>query len=52
VCSILLLIVGLIIASMIRNKKQGKSAGGCGYGCGGCAMSEYCHPKNPPTDTK
>ncbi|MBR5134592.1 MAG: FeoB-associated Cys-rich membrane protein, partial [Clostridia bacterium] len=41
---VLLLIVGLIIGGMIRNRKKGKSSG-CGCGCGECAMSEYCHSK-------
>lgn len=52
VCAILLLIVGLIIVRMVRNKKQGKSMSGCSCGCGGCAMNEYCHPAQPPKTNK
>ena len=38
---ILVLIVGAIIYSMIKNKKRGKTS--CGCGCSNCAMSEICH---------
>lgn len=31
----------LIVRSLIKNKKQGKSS--CGCGCSNCAMSEACH---------
>lgn len=39
-------IVGLVIWSMVRDKKSGKSScgGNCG-GCSGCGMSGSCHPK-------
>lgn len=39
---ILILIVFLIIRSMIRDKKSGKSS--CGCGCEGCAMRGKCKP--------
>ncbi len=38
---VLLAIVGLAIASIIRDKKQGKSS--CGGNCGHCPMSGSCH---------
>lgn len=38
---ILAVIVGLIIFSMIRNKKKGKCA--CGHECGCCPMGGSCH---------
>lgn len=40
---ILIAIVTLIIAKMIRDKKSGKSTGGCGCGCEHCAMYGKCH---------
>ena len=33
-------IVALTIRSMVKNKKEGKSA--CGCGCSACAMSKVC----------
>ena len=32
--------VALIVRSIIKNKRSGKS--GCGCGCGGCAMNGAC----------
>lgn len=40
---ILIAIVALIIAKMIRDKKSGKSNGGCGCGFEHCAMHGKCH---------
>ena len=37
---VLILIVGLIIRSMIRDKKRGKSS--CGCKCSHCPMSASC----------
>ncbi|MCH5194968.1 MAG: FeoB-associated Cys-rich membrane protein [Oscillospiraceae bacterium] len=34
-------IVALILFSMIRNKKKGKSS--CSCGCGSCQNSSLCH---------
>ena len=34
-------IIALVIRSMVKNKKAGKST--CGCGCSACAMSEVCH---------
>lgn len=39
---ILMIVVAAIIASMVRNKRKGKSS--CGCGCAGCAMNGACHP--------
>ena len=38
---VLIAIVVLIIRSLIRQKKQGKSS--CGAGCAHCAMHGQCH---------
>ena len=43
ICTILFAVIALIIVSIIRNKKKGKSS--CGGGCSGCPMSGSCHPK-------
>lgn len=36
-------LVALVVAKMIKDKKQGKSS--CNCGCGGCAMKDSCHAK-------
>lgn len=41
VATILIAIVGVVIYSMVKDKKNGKS--GCGCGCSSCANSPYCH---------
>ena len=41
----LLAIVVLIIRSLVRQKKQGKSS--CGAGCAPCAMHGQCHHSQP-----
>ena len=38
---VLLLVVGTVVYSMIRDRKKGKSA--CGCGCAHCAMAGSCH---------
>ncbi len=38
---LLIIIVGAIIASMIKDKKQGRTS--CGCGCANCAMKGKCH---------
>lgn len=43
----LLAAVAGIIASMVKNKKKGKSS--CGCGCESCALSEACHGKKDGT---
>jgi len=39
VLAVLGLIVGLVIANMVKKKKRG----GCGCGCTDCPMSGKCH---------
>ena len=38
----LILFFGLLLYSLIRDKKKGKSS--CCGGCAGCAMAGHCHP--------
>lgn len=45
VCAILIAVVALLIWSMIRDKKKGKSS--CGCGCSSCALSGSCHDTAP-----
>ena len=39
----LILFFGLLLYSLIRDKKKGKSS--CCGGCAGCAMAGKCHPE-------
>ena len=39
--AILLVIVGLVIRKMIKDKRAGRSVG-CGCGCKGCALAGKC----------
>lgn len=39
--AVLLAVVGLIVRSLIVNKKKGKSS--CGCGCDKCPSSSICH---------
>lgn len=41
VCAFLVLIVGAVIMSLLRDRKKGKSS--CGYSCAHCAMNGACH---------
>lgn len=41
VCLVLLAAVSLIVRSLIRQKKQGRTS--CGCGCAHCAMRGSCH---------
>lgn len=41
ICIVLAAIVGLIIFSLIKNKKKGKCS--CGNNCGCCPMGGSCH---------
>lgn len=43
ISAVLLLVVAVIIAGMVRDKRKGKSS--CGCGCAGCAMNGACHPE-------
>lgn len=40
---VLLIIVGLVVFKLVRDKKKGKST--CGCGCSNCAMKGSCHKK-------
>ena len=39
---LLLLVVGGIIAGILRDRRKGKSS--CGSNCSGCPMGGSCHP--------
>ena len=43
----LILFFGLLVYSLIRDKKKGKSS--CCGGCAGCAMAGKCHPQSNTT---
>lgn len=43
VCAIISVLMALIIVSMVKNKRKGKTS--CGCNCGGCPDSGACHPK-------
>ncbi|MBR5295696.1 MAG: FeoB-associated Cys-rich membrane protein [Clostridia bacterium] len=43
VIAVLLLIIGLIIFRMVKNRKAGKK---CSCGCGECAFKDSCHSQN------
>ena len=40
---LLLLVVGGIIAGILRDRRKGKSS--CGSNCSSCPMGGRCHPK-------
>ena len=44
VCFVLLVIVTLVIAHLIRNKKRGKTS--CGCNCAGCALHGSCRQEH------
>lgn len=44
ICLVLAVIVALIIFSLVKNKKKGKSS--CGCNCAHCAMAGSCHSAN------
>ena len=41
VLAIVILIIGLVVFKLIRDKKRGKRS--CGCGCGSCPMKNECH---------
>lgn len=41
ICAVLIAVFALLIRSLIRDKKKGKSL--CGGNCGACAMGCHCH---------
>ena len=47
VLAVLIIIVGLIVYKMIKDKKSGKSSCSCGGSCSCCGMAGSCHkPKS------
>ncbi len=40
ICAVLIVIVALVVRSLVRQKRQGKSS--CGCGCADCAMQKSC----------
>ena len=42
IIAVLIAFFALLIWSLIRDKKKGKSS--CCGGCAGCAMAGHCHP--------
>lgn len=42
----LIAVVAAVIIGMLRDRKKGKSA--CGCGCSHCAMSGSCHSQKQP----
>lgn len=41
ICAVVIVIVAWIVRSLVRQKRQGKSA--CGCNCAHCAMHGACH---------
>ena len=41
ICAVLAVIFGLMLWSLLRDKKKGKSS--CCGGCAGCALAGQCH---------
>ena len=50
VCIILAVFFAILILSLIRDRKTGKSS--CCGGCSGCAMAGQCHSAKTPTEAK
>ena len=49
ICAVLAIIFGLMLWSLLRDRKKGKSS--CCGGCAGCALAGQCHAKaNPESD--
>ena len=51
VSAVLVIIVGLIIYKMIKDKKSGKTSCSCGGSCSGCGMAGSCHSPVKPGGT-
>ncbi|MBR3283017.1 MAG: FeoB-associated Cys-rich membrane protein [Ruminococcus sp.] len=47
---VLIAVVALIIFTLIRDKKAGRSS--CGHGCQNCAMHGKCHGGGAPSAKK
>ena len=41
ICLVLAAVVALIIVSLVKDKRKGKSS--CGCSCGSCPMKNSCH---------
>lgn len=41
ICAVLVAVVALIVVSLVKDKKKGKST--CGCNCAHCAMAGTCH---------
>lgn len=41
ICAVLVAVVALIVVSLVKDKKKGKST--CGCNCAHCAMAGICH---------
>ncbi len=58
ICAVLVVVFGLMLWSLLRDKKKGRSS--CCGGCAGCANARYCHPQangdkdapNAPAETE
>ena len=50
IIAVLAVIFGLMLYSLIRDKKAGKSS--CCGGCAGCANACYCHPHATDEDPR
>ena len=48
ILTVLAVIFGLMLYSLIRDKKAGRSS--CSGGCAGCANACYCHSHTASTD--
>jgi len=43
VCFVLTLIVGAIVASLVKDRRAGTSSCSCAGGCAGCPSNGMCH---------
>ena len=50
IIAVLVLFFALLIRSLIKDKKKGKSS--CCGGCSGCAMAGQCHGHVPTAEAK
>ncbi len=50
IIAVLAVSFGLMLRSLIRDKKAGKSS--CGGSCAGCANACYCHPQAAAKDPR
>ncbi len=48
VTAALVIVVGLIVFKMVKDKKNGKT--GCGCGCSGCALADKCRGNSPKNE--